>query len=99
MIRHSPSTPGTEVPFLAEANFLCKVQGHVNGGDQRLRVTEVRTLMKVHAVQRYVMLFTKLRSLQKRLALHEELAVSLTGLGMTIKCPLYSTGQELERTA
>ena len=47
--RSAPAAAGTEVPLATEADLSGEIQCHVNGGEQRLGITEVRALVEVDA--------------------------------------------------
>src|SRR5215212_4329959 len=96
MISHSPATARTKMPRSFESNFLSQVKRRINGGKQRLGVTEVGALVEVDSVQRQVMFSAKLRSFQDFCARHAKFAVLLTGLGMSVMGPNGDTGQEAQ---
>src|SRR5215208_6690466 len=80
MIRYAPSTTWTEVPFTVETNFPGEIQCQLDGRDQRLRITEVGTLVKMDPFERQVIVFAEFCRFAKFLSCHPEFAVMLTRL-------------------
>ena len=48
------------MPLVTKTNLFCQIQRHLNRGDQRLRVAEVRALMEVDPIQGQVIFFAEL---------------------------------------
>ena len=72
------------MPLAGEPNILGKVQCQLDGGEQRLRVAEVRSLVKVNACERQMILFAETRRFENLGARHAELAIVLSCLGVRV---------------
>ena len=84
------------MPLAVEADLLCQVQCHVDRGDQRLGVAEVRALVEVDPFQGQILFFAELRGFQNLFARHAELAVMLTGLRVGVMGVDGDAGEEAE---
>src|SRR5215211_7026120 len=96
MIRHTPATARTEMPFPFKSDFFCKVQCHLNRRDQGLGITEVRALMEMNAFKGKMILLTKCCGSQYLCARHAEFAIVLPGLCVSVMGCDGDTGQETE---